>query len=210
MADIFDLFNKIAKEREGRESARGPITHIVVGLGNPGKEYEFTRHNAGFMALSYLSQKENIKIDRLKFKALVKDHEFAGKRVLFMLPQTYMNASGEAVRVAADFYKIPIENIVVIQDDIALPAGKMRIRTKGSDGGQKGVRSIIEEMDTQNFTRIKLGVGAPPDPSQTVNWVLGKIPPNEQEDFYARIEDSYKALKLIIAGDTPRAMNLYN
>lgn len=210
MSDIFDLFMKISGERERTSANQGPITHIVAGLGNPGKKYELTRHNAGFMALSYLSQKENIKIDRLKFKALVKDHEFAGKRVLFMLPQTLMNASGEAVREAADFYKIPAENIIVIQDDIALPAGKMRIRTKGSDGGQKGIRSVIKEIGSQNFIRIKLGVGSPPDPSQTVNWVLGKLPQNEQADFYARIEDTYEALKLILAGDISRAMNKYN
>ena len=209
MASIFDIFRRISQDRE-KNSVQGAPTHIICGLGNPGAKYERSRHNAGFMALSYLSQKEGIKIDRLRFKSLVCNSVFCGNRVLFMLPQTMMNLSGDAVREACDFYKIPIQNVIVVHDDCALPVGKMRIRAKGSDGGQKGVRDIIVKMDSDEFTRVKLGVGSPPDPSQMINWVLGSIPKEDQPDFYARIEDSYEALKLIIAGETDRAMNLNN
>ena len=209
MSSIFDLFRKKTRSGDG-ERAGGQPTHIVCGLGNPGQKYAGSRHNAGFMAMSYISQKEGLKINKLRFKSLVCDAPFCGKRVLFMLPQTMMNLSGDAVREACGFYKIPIENVVVIQDDCALPVGKMRIRTKGSDGGQKGVRDIIVKMDSDEFTRIKLGVGSPPDPAQMINWVLGKIPKEDQADFYARIEDTYEALKLILSGETQKAMNLYN
>ncbi|MBQ7160574.1 MAG: aminoacyl-tRNA hydrolase [Clostridia bacterium] len=209
MANIFDLLKKISQEREDKRIAGAP-THIICGLGNPGKKYAETSHNAGFMALSYLSQKEGFSINKLRFKSLVCDREFCGKRVLFMLPQTMMNLSGDAVREACDFYKIPIENVVVIQDDCALPVGKMRIRTKGSDGGQKGVRDIIVKMNSDEFTRIKLGVGSPPDPGQMINWVLGTVPKEDRAVFYSRIEDSYEALKLIMSGETQKAMNLYN
>ena len=209
MSTIFDFFKRTSK---GREEAivTGAPTHIVCGLGNPGAKYAGTRHNAGFMALSYISQKEGFEIKRLRFKSLVHDAEFCGKRVLFMLPQTMMNLSGDAVREACDFYKIPVENLLVIQDDCALPVGKMRIRTKGSDGGQKGIRDIIVKMNSDAFTRIKLGVGSPPDPGQMINWVLGSIPKEDQKEFYARIEDSYEAAKLILSGETQTAMNLYN
>ena len=147
MADIFDLFKKIEKSAPVSSE---PITHLVVGLGNPGKEYLFTRHNAGFLTVDYLSEKLGVKIDRAKFKALVGEAKIGGKRVLIMKPQTYMNLSGEAVREAADFYKIAPENIIVICDDINLAPGKMRIRKKGSDGGQKGLRSIIEQLGTDH------------------------------------------------------------
>ena len=209
MASIFDLLRRRDRVR-GEAGPQGPITHVVCGLGNPGPKYEQSRHNAGFMALSYLAQKEGLKINKLRFKSLTCDAVFAGRRVLFMLPQTMMNRSGDAVRAACDFYKIPPQDLIVIQDDCALPVGKMRIRTKGSDGGQKGVRDIIMKLNSDEFTRIKLGVGSPPDPGQMINWVLGKIPEPDQKEFYARIEDSYEALKLILAGETQKAMNLYN
>ena len=209
MPSIFELLRK--KNRPSAAAGTsGPITHIVCGLGNPGLKYEQSRHNAGFMALSYLSQKEGIKINKLRFKSLTCDAVFAGKRVLFMLPQTMLTLSGDAVSEAASFYKIAPENIVVIQDDCALPVGKMRIRTKGSDGGQKGVRDIILKLNSDRFSRIKLGVGSPPDPDQMVNWVLGKIPKEDREAFYRCVENSYDALKLILDGRADAAMNLYN
>jgi len=204
------MFDFLKRKDRASDASLGAPTHIVCGLGNPGPKYAMTRHNAGFMAMSYLSQKEGFELKKLRFKSLTHTGEFAGKRVLFMIPQTLMNRSGEAVREACEFYKIPPENIVVIQDDCALPVGKMRIRRKGSDGGQKGVRDIIEKLGSDEFTRIKLGVGSPPDPAQMVNWVLGKIPESDQKDFYARIEDSYEALKMILSGDTQKAMNLFN
>lgn len=204
------MFRFFQKKTRAQDVVIGAPTHIVCGLGNPGPKYAMSRHNAGFMALSYISQKEGFEIKKLRFKSLVHVCEFAGKRVLFMLPQTMMNRSGDAVREACEFYKIPAENLIVIQDDCALPIGKMRIRSKGSDGGQKGVRDIIVKLNSDTFTRIKLGVGSPPDPSQMINWVLGQIPEPDQKDFYARIEDCYEAARLILQGETQKAMNLYN
>ena len=139
MSDIFALFKKIAKENE---TSPVPITHLIVGLGNPGDKYYLTRHNAGFLMMDYLSQRLGVKIDRSKFKALTAEATIGGKRVLLMKPQTFMNASGEAVQAAAAFYKIPMENILVFSDDISLDVGRVRVRRKGSDGGQRGCGAL--------------------------------------------------------------------
>jgi PTH1 family peptidyl-tRNA hydrolase len=156
MADIFELFRKISS---GDDTKKSPITHIIVGLGNPGDKYYSTRHNAGFLAIDYISQKYSIKVDRVKYKAICGEGTIAGKGVLLMKPQTMMNLSGEAVSAAAAFYKIPPENIIVICDDVNFDVGKLRLRAKGSDGGQKGVRSITGLLGTEGFPRIKIGVG---------------------------------------------------
>lgn len=140
MANIFDLFKQISTSDS--TAAGGKIEYIVAGLGNPGKEYERTRHNAGFMTLDYLAGRCGVRIDRAKFSALVGEGTVEGKRVLFLKPQTFMNLSGEAVSAAAKFYKIAPENIIVISDDISLDVGRVRIRRKGSHGGQNGLRSI--------------------------------------------------------------------
>lgn len=206
MADIFDIFKKIAKNGDRTE----PITHLVVGLGNPGEKFAMTRHNAGFMALSYISQKEKFTINKLRFKALTRDAFIDGVHTLFMLPQTYMNLSGESVSEAARYYKIPTENIIVISDDVNLDVGKMRIRTKGSSGGQKGLGNIIEMLQSENFPRIRLGVGAKPDGIDMVDWVLGKIPKNDRESFYSVIENTYEAVKLLLKGETQKAMSKFN
>ena len=147
MSNIFDLFKKIEKQRENTSTA--PITHLVVGLGNPGDKYFYTRHNAGFLAMDYVSQKCNATVNRSKFKALVGEATIAGKRVLLMKPQTLMNLSGDAVYEAATFYKIAPENIIVMSDDINLDVGRLRVRAKGSDGGQKGLRSIITKAPSR-------------------------------------------------------------
>lgn len=206
MADIFDIFKRITKNTGEAK----PVSHLVVGLGNPGEKYAMTRHNAGFMAMSYLSQKENIEINRLRFKALTKDVYIDGIRTLLMLPQTYMNNSGEAVSEAAKYYKIPAENIIVISDDVNLAVGKMRIRLKGSSGGQKGLGSIIECLGTENFPRIRLGVGAKPEGVDMVDWVLGKIPKADQEEFYKTVENCYEAVKLLLATESQKAMSKFN
>lgn len=206
MADIFEIFKRISK----KEEEPSPVTHLVVGLGNPGAKYQMTRHNAGFMALSYLSQKENIKINKLRFKSLTCDHYFGGVHALFMLPQTFMNFSGDAVSEAADYYNIPVQNIIVISDDVNLAVGKMRIRGKGSSGGQKGLGNIIERLNSDGFPRIRIGVGARPENIDMVDWVLGKIPEDAREDFYKCIENSYDAVKCLLAGDLQTAMNRYN
>ncbi len=208
MADIFDLFRKIEK---GKTASNAPVTHIIAGLGNPGNEYLRTRHNAGFMTIDYLSEKLNFKVDRAKFKALTGEVTIGGKRVLVMKPQTYMNLSGEAVSEAANFYKIPPENITVICDDINLAPGKLRIRKKGSDGGQKGLRSIIGQLGSDAFPRIRMGVGAKPHPDYDLAaWVLGEITGPDRETFFDAMGRAVSALEVIISGDIDKAMNLYN
>ncbi len=207
MSNIFDLFKKI----ESPSSSHTPITHLVVGLGNPGDEYRLNRHNAGFMALDYGSQKCGASVTRLKFKSLCGEATLCGKRVLLMKPQTYMNHSGEAVREAADFYHIPPENIIVIFDDISLDPGKLRIRRSGSAGGHNGVKSLIEHLDTNAFPRIKLGVGDKPSKDYPLaDWVLGNIPKAQQEDFFACLIKAWEALELMLSDDIDRAMSLYN
>jgi len=206
MADIFSLFKQIEKEKVPPK----PITHLIVGLGNPGDKYTYTRHNCGFLCMDYISQKLNTKIDKLKFKALVGEATVGDTRVLLMKPQTFMNNSGEAVSEAAAFYKIAPENIIVIFDDISFPAGRMRIRRKGSDGGHNGIKSIIYHLSSDNFPRIKVGVGTPTQGYDLIDWVLGKIPENEREDLYSCIEKVYEALPLMVKGDIDLAMGTYN
>ncbi len=207
MANIFDLFKKIESESASAE----PISFIIAGLGNPGSKYTFTRHNAGFLALSYISQKENFTINRSKFSSLCTNVTFGTKRCLFMLPQTFMNNSGQALREAADFYKLPPENILVIHDDISLDVGVMRIRRKGSDGGQKGMRSIIEHFGTDAFPRIKIGVGKKPHPEmELADWVLSGFPDNEKETLFSLFGNVLDASKLIVGGKIDEAMNKFS
>ena len=209
MANIFDLFKEISGEREAK--ANQPITHLIVGLGNPGDKYYNTRHNAGFLMMDYLSQKVNIRVDRVKFKALVGDGEVGGKRVLLMKPQTFMNLSGEAVSEAAKFYKIPAENILVFSDDVSLDVGRVRMRGKGSDGGQKGLRSITTLMATQDFPRIKFGVGNKPHPDYDMaDWVLSEFSKDEQKLLFSCFEKVYDGILRYLAGDLDGAVQICN
>lgn len=206
MADIFDLFRKI----ESPQSTE-PISFLVVGLGNPDEKYRFTRHNAGFLALSYLSQKQGFSITRSKFRSLCGDATFGGKRCLFLLPQTYMNNSGEAVREAAEFYKIPPENILVLFDDISLDVGTMRIRRKGSDGGHNGIKSILYHLGSDAFPRIKIGVGHKPHPDMDLaDWVLSNFSETEQKTLFALFENVKNAAELVVGGKIDEAMNRYS
>lgn len=208
MADIFDLFKKISAEKN---SDAGNIEYIVVGLGNPGEKYTFTRHNAGFLAMDFISQKLNCKINKVKFKSLVGDSVIGGHRVLLMKPQTYMNNSGEAVREAVDFYKIPAERVIVISDDVAQAPGRMRIRKSGSAGGQKGLNSIITHLGTQEFTRIRIGVGEKPNPEYDMaDWVLGKIPEADQKKLFSIFECVNDSLSLLLDGKVDDAMGKFN
>ncbi|MBE6687486.1 MAG: aminoacyl-tRNA hydrolase [Ruminococcaceae bacterium] len=207
MSNLFDLFRKISSEQS---VPSGPVTHIVAGLGNPGDKYIYTRHNAGFMAMDYLAQKYNLKINKLRFKSLCAETAVNGKRVLFMKPQTFMNLSGEAVREAADFYKIPSENIIIIYDDVSFEPGTMRIKRKGSAGGHNGIKNIILEMNTDVFPRIKLGVGVKPKEYDMVGWVLGKLTPEGQKELFTCLEKTPEAIELIVSGNTDKAMNLFN
>ena len=185
--------------------------YLVVGLGNPGKKYEFTRHNAGFLCLEALAQKLDVKINRIRFKSLTCDVKINGHRCLLIKPQTFMNESGQAVREAADFYKIPVEKIIVVSDDAALPCGSLRIRRSGSDGVQKGLRSIICHLNSDGFPRIKLGIGAKPHPDMDItDWVLSAFKKEDLVLLRATVDKACDALELMVDGNTEKAMALFN
>ena len=184
---------------------------MLVGLGNPGEEYEKTRHNAGFNALDALAQKYSAAPFKAKNKALVSECKIGSQRVLLVKPQTYMNLSGEAVAPLKRFYKMPIESIFVMFDDISLPVGNIRIRKKGSAGGHNGVKSLIAHLSTQDFARLKIGVGAKPSPDADLkDWVLGGIPKEQQKDYNAAIEKAVNAVEELLKNGIDSAMNKYN
>ena len=204
---IEELFQKIKSMR----MPAGKPEYIVAGLGNPGKDYAATRHNAGFMALDHLAQRLNAKVNRAKFDALCGDAGIGGRAVLLMKPQTYMNASGIAISAAAEYYKIPPEHVIVLCDDITQALGKLRIRRSGSAGGHNGLKSIIGMLDSENFPRIRLGIGEKPSAEYDLAaWVTGKFSDADRKALASRFDDVYHALELMIAGDFERAMCLYN
>ena len=205
------FFKKKKEIVSAAPAVHGPVEYIIVGLGNPGKEYAGTRHNAGFMFVEILCREYGFSVDRLKFRALCGETMISGKRCLVMLPQTYMNLSGDAVNEAAKFYKIPPENIVVIFDDISLPFATMRIRRKGSAGGHNGIKSIIYQLASDNFPRIKIGVGDRADKEDDLkDYVLGKFGKAELDELKALFTDGVKALELIVAGNIDEAMSRYS
>ena len=184
---------------------------MVVGLGNPGLQYEKTRHNVGFMVADLFADKQNFTFGKNKMDAVLGEAKINGQRVLVIKPQTYMNCSGKAVSKIASFYKIPTDRIIVMHDDISLDVGKIRMRRKGSDGGQRGMRDIIELMGTDNIMRIKIGVGQKPHPDYDLkDWVLGKFPKSQQSDLEKALENSTLALKEIMQNGIDSAMNKYN
>lgn len=206
MNNIFDLFKKIEKKED-----KLPITHIVAGLGNPGPDYAKTRHNAGFLAIDSIAASVGVKIDRLKFKALTAEAAIGGIRVLLMKPQTFMNLSGEAIAEAASFYKIPPENIIVLHDEISFEPGKIRIRRKGSAGGHNGLKSIIAHLSSEEFPRIKIGVGQKPAPDyDLVKWVLGKFSSDDILKLEGQFESIGKAVELMLVGKIDEAMNRFS
>lgn len=193
-----------------RQEPVGAPEYLIVGLGNPGRKYETTRHNAGFLCLDLLAQKHSVKIDRLRFKALTGDVTLGGHRCILMKPQTMMNLSGEAVRQAAQFYKIPAEKIIVIFDDISLDCGRMRIRRKGSDGGHNGIKSIIYQLSSDLFPRIKLGVGAKPHPDYDLaDWVLSEFTQADLKNLREVCEKACDALELMVDGNIDAAMSKF-
>lgn len=196
----------------GRRNTAGRAPdYLIVGLGNPGREYERTRHNAGFLFIDALAKAMGLAVSRLKFQSLNGDGELAGHRCLLLKPQTFMNNSGQAIRDAAAFYKIPPEHILVVYDDISLEPGVMRIRRKGSDGGHNGVKSILYHLESDQFPRIKLGVGKKPRPDYDLAaWVLSTLPDGERKQLDEAITHACDAAKLIVGGDIDRAMNLYS
>ena len=189
----------------------GPVTWLLVCLGNPGKEYENTRHNMGFLAADRLAERQNFKINKLKFRALTGETNLGGARVLVLKPQTYMNLSGEAVKLAGGFYKIPTDHILVIYDDISLPVGKLRVRPKGSAGGHNGIKNIIAHLGTEIFPRIKIGVGAPDHPDHgLVDWVIGKPTQAERKALEAMLDQALEAAECVIERGPAEAMNRFN
>ena len=185
---------------------------LVVGLGNPGKEYERTRHNVGFRTIDLLAADLGVPVNRLKFRALVSPAvTCGGKKIVLMKPQTFMNNSGEAVKLAGAFYKLPPERILVISDDISLAVGRIRVREEGSAGGHNGLKSIIAMLDSQAFPRVKIGVGAKPHPDYDLaDWVLSSFSAGEEKDLKPALEHAAKAVEDVLAHGVPHAANLYN
>ena len=206
MGNIFDLFRKIEKSADA-----SPVEYIVVGLGNIGKQYEKTRHNVGFMAIDRVAEALSVKIDRVKFHAMTAEARVGSSRVLLMKPTTLMNNSGVAIGEAAAFYKIPPERVIVLSDDISLPVGTIRIKRRGTAGGHNGLKSIIAHLSSEEFPRIKIGVGQKPSPEyDLVNWVLGVFPKGDLEKIEARFSDISAAITDIIGGNIDGAMNKYS
>lgn len=183
---------------------------LIVGLGNPTKEYENTRHNIGFMAIDALSEDYHIPVESLRHKALIGKGAIEGQRVILAKPVTYMNLSGEAVRAISDYYKIPPEDIIIIFDDTTLDVGRMRIRKKGSAGGHNGIKSIIAHLGTMEFPRIKIGIGAKREGQDLADYVLSRFPKEEKEALGQVLEDVKKAVALMVWNDIEEAMNQYN
>ena len=209
MSDRFDIFKRIEKKRE--DSPALPINYLVVGLGNPGPRYENTRHNAGFLCMDAICRAHNATTDRSKYHALVGEAVIAGQRVLLMKPQTLMNASGIAVSEAASFYKIPPERIIVLCDDINLAVGQLRVRKDGSDGGQKGLRSIINMIGSDAFPRIRIGVGQKPHPDYDLaDWVLSDFSKSDNGALTACFGTALAGLEHIIRGNVDQAMQICN
>ena len=184
---------------------------LIAGLGNPGPEYEKTRHNTGFMSLDLLAARLQVKVSKERFKALTAQAEFGGQRLFLMKPLTYMNASGIAIEAAAHFYKIQPERVLVLFDDISLPVGKLRIRKNGSAGGHNGIKSIISSLSTDAFPRVKVGVGDKPHPDYDLaDWVLSNIPKEDQEAFQTALHHAAEAALCIVESGTEKAASAYN
>ena len=189
----------------------GGVNWILVGLGNPGKQYESTRHNMGWLALDSLMEQEKFTLPKLRFKAWTGIFEKDGNKILVMKPQTYMNLSGESVGEAARFYKVPADHVVVISDDVSLPVGKLRIRQGGSAGGHNGLKNIIAHLGTDQFPRIKVGVGMPEHPDhEMIDWVIGKPKGDEAKLLRQTLDRAANAALCLMAEGPDKAMNKFN
>ena len=189
----------------------GGVSWLLVGLGNPGAKYASTRHNMGFLALDGLADREGFRFNKLRFRAWTAQWEVGDQQVLVMKPQTYMNLSGESVGEAARFYKIPADHVLVISDDVSLPAGKLRIRAGGSAGGHNGLKNIIQHLGTDAFPRIKVGVGMPEHPDhEMIDWVIGKPQGEEAKTLRAALDRAAEAALCIVDEGADKAMNRFN
>lgn len=208
MANIFDLFRKIEKDTP---AAGGAPAWLLVGLGNPGGNYANTRHNAGFLFIDHLAAAVGASVTRARFKALVGEATVGGARVLLMKPETYMNLSGEAVREAAAFYHIEPDHVIVICDDVTLDVGRLRVRGKGSDGGHNGIKSIVAQLGTDGFARVRVGVGKKPHPDYDLaDWVLSAFSAAEGEILQKIFPIARRGVELLLAGDLAAAMQTCN
>jgi len=184
---------------------------ILVGLGNPGQKYENTRHNMGFLTVDLLAERQNVKLNKVKFKSAYNILNLGGQKMLVMKPQTFMNLSGEAVREAAQFYKIPPERVIVVYDDVSLPVGKLRVRPSGSAGGHNGIKNIIAHLGTDQFPRVKIGIGAPTDPEHDmIAWVIGVPSQSERKVLLDAFSRAIDAAVCIMEEGTDKAMNKFN
>lgn len=189
----------------------GSISWIIVFLGNPGAKYSQTRHNVGFLTADAVSKTKNMKIDRLKFKSLTNSGDLGGETVLFVKPQTYMNLSGDAVKAAMDYYKVPLNRIIIVADDVSLPVGKIRIRREGSAGGHNGLKDIIIKCKGDQFARIKIGVGSPEhEDYDMADWVLSTFKSAEVAEINRATKRAADAIEVIIREGVDAAMNQYN
>lgn len=187
------------------------VTWLAVFLGNPGPKYEWTRHNAGFLTCDALAKKLGVNVNRARFKALTATCDIGRESVMLMKPQTYMNNSGEAAAEAARFYKIPPEHVIVVSDEVSLPVGRLRIRQKGSAGGHNGLKSIIDQLGSDQFPRIRLGVGAPPHPDYDMaDWVLSVFRDQDAADIADAAKRAAEAVECYITEGPERAMNRFN
>lgn len=193
------------------KNSRSKYDFLLVGLGNPGLSYEQTRHNAGFMSIDRFAEKHGCRFDKKGHDAVYGECRIGDKRILLAKPMTFMNLSGKAVSALSCYYKIPTESIIVMFDDISLDVGKIRIRRKGSAGGQKGMNDIIEMLGTEEIMRVKIGVGTKPHPDYDLKkWVLGKIPKESLADFGTALDNAVSAVEMIITESIDKAMNKYS
>ena len=206
---VFDIFKQLDAQKAQQPS--GPVQYIVCGLGNPGTQYENTRHNAGFMAIDTIAEKIGADVKKLKFKSLTADVTLGGVRCLLMKPSTFMNNSGEAVAEAMNFYKLTPDKLLIIYDDISLDVGRLRIRQKGSDGGHNGIKNIILHTNSDKFPRIRIGVGAKPHPDYDLaDWVLSGFPKEQAEALEQSLSNAASAAELMVQGKINEAMNKFN
>ncbi len=190
------------------------FTHVnyflIIGLGNPGREYELTRHNIGFLTIDRLAERWDVNVNKYKSKALIGEYRNAHEKVVLVKPQTFMNLSGNAVRSVYQFYKLPIEQLLVIFDDLDLPFGSIRIRKSGGSSGQKGMKSIIEQLGTEEFPRIRVGIGRPPGKMNSVDFILNKFKSSENKELSIILDTCADAVECFIENGIDATMNRYN
>ena len=209
MEKLFEIFRNRAYEEKVKENATGEV-FLVVGLGNPGREYRESRHNVGFMAVDRMAKSLDTTLGRMQSKALVATTTLNGNRLVLAKPQTYMNLSGQAVGGLLHFYKAPVENLIVLHDDIDLPFGWLRIRPGGGSAGQRGVASIIQQLGTQQFARIRIGIGRPPGQKAAADYVLQDFHEDEQDDLESILKTAGDATRAFVQDGLTKAMNLFN